>query len=87
MAPRRCLALFFCTLVAVWMALRNMYNETGHHQIQAAHKTFKTKMKLHRRLKKNREVPGWLRVKYMKQGKGTSFNYKRRHWRMSKMKI
>ncbi|KAJ9588109.1 hypothetical protein L9F63_018518, partial [Diploptera punctata] len=44
----------------------------------AAHKTFRIKMKLAKKLKQNRPIPQWVR---MRTGNTIRYNAKRRHWR------
>ena len=50
----------------------------------SAHKTVRIKRKLARKLKQNRPVPQWVR---MKTGSTIRYNTKRRHWRRTKLKL
>ncbi|KAK7098625.1 hypothetical protein V1264_002879 [Littorina saxatilis] len=49
-----------------------------------AHKSFRTKMKLAKKIKQNRPIPQWVR---MKTGNTIRYNAKRRHWRRTKLKM
>ncbi|CAL1533713.1 unnamed protein product [Lymnaea stagnalis] len=49
-----------------------------------AHKSFRTKSKLARKMKQNRPIPQWVR---MKTGNTIRYNAKRRHWRRTKLKM
>ena len=51
---------------------------------QAALKTFKIKRKLAKKLKSNRPIPQWIR---MRTGNTIRYNAKRRHWRRTKLKL
>ncbi|XP_017302241.1 60S ribosomal protein L39 [Diaphorina citri] len=51
---------------------------------QSAHKTFRIKMKLAKKLKQNRPIPQWIR---MRTGNTIRYNAKRRHWRRTKLKL
>ncbi|CAN7978290.1 unnamed protein product, partial [Ixodes persulcatus] len=50
----------------------------------AAHKTFRIKQKLAKKLKQNRPIPQWIR---MRTGNTIRYNAKRRHWRRTKLKL
>ncbi|KAI8127354.1 60S ribosomal protein L39, partial [Lucilia cuprina] len=50
----------------------------------AAHKTFRIKQKLAKKLKQNRSVPQWIRLR---TGNTIRYNAKRRHWRRTKLKF
>ncbi|XP_023240684.1 60S ribosomal protein L39 [Centruroides sculpturatus] len=50
----------------------------------AAHKTFKIKQKLAKKMKQNRPIPQWIRLK---TGNSIRYNAKRRHWRRTKLKL
>ncbi|XP_046394454.1 60S ribosomal protein L39 [Ischnura elegans] len=50
----------------------------------SAHKTFKIKQKLAKKLKQNRPIPQWIR---MRTGNTIRYNSKRRHWRRTKLKL
>ncbi|ESO95341.1 hypothetical protein LOTGIDRAFT_116919, partial [Lottia gigantea] len=50
----------------------------------AAHKSLKTKLKLARKMKQNRPVPQWVRLR---TGNTIRYNAKRRHWRRTKLKM
>ncbi|ERL91937.1 hypothetical protein D910_09260 [Dendroctonus ponderosae] len=50
----------------------------------AAHKTFIIKRKLAKKLKQNRPIPQWVR---MRTGNTIRYNAKRRHWRRTKLKL
>ncbi|XP_013115864.1 large ribosomal subunit protein eL39 [Stomoxys calcitrans] len=50
----------------------------------AAHKTFRIKQKLAKKLKQNRSVPQWIRLR---TGNTIRYNAKRRHWRRTKLKL
>ncbi|XP_054257343.1 60S ribosomal protein L39-like [Macrosteles quadrilineatus] len=52
--------------------------------IISAHKTFKIKQKLAKKLKQNRPIPQWVR---MRTGNTIRYNAKRRHWRRTKLKL
>ncbi|XP_055696616.1 60S ribosomal protein L39 isoform X1 [Lutzomyia longipalpis] len=52
--------------------------------ILAAHKTFRVKQKLAKKLKQNRPIPHWIR---MRTGNTIRYNAKRRHWRRTKLKL
>jgi len=47
-----------------------------------ANKTFKTKKTLAKKLKQNRPIPQWIR---MRTGNRIRYNAKRRHWRRTKI--
>ena len=49
---------------------------------QAALKTFRIKTKLAKKLKQNRPIPNWIR---MRTGNTIRYNAKRRHWRRTKL--
>ncbi|XP_077862921.1 ubiquinol-cytochrome-c reductase complex assembly factor 1-like [Saccoglossus kowalevskii] len=51
---------------------------------EAAHKTFRVKKKLAKKLKQNRPIPQWVR---MRTGNTIRYNAKRRHWRRTKLKL
>ncbi|KAI4501581.1 hypothetical protein M0802_003458, partial [Mischocyttarus mexicanus] len=51
---------------------------------QSAHKTFIIKRKLAKKLKQNRPIPQWVR---MRTGNTIRYNAKRRHWRRTKLKL
>ncbi|XP_076331211.1 ribosomal protein L39 [Tachypleus tridentatus] len=51
---------------------------------EGAHKTFKVKQKLAKKMKQNRPIPQWIR---MKTGNNIRYNAKRRHWRRTKLKL
>ncbi|XP_049291025.1 60S ribosomal protein L39 [Anopheles funestus] len=50
----------------------------------ASHKTFRIKQKLAKKLKQNRPIPQWIR---MRTGNTIRYNAKRRHWRRTKLKL
>ncbi|XP_011139843.1 uncharacterized protein LOC105183438 [Harpegnathos saltator] len=50
----------------------------------SAHKTFIIKRKLAKKLKQNRPIPQWVR---MRTGNTIRYNAKRRHWRRTKLKL
>ncbi|XP_015518263.1 ribosomal protein L39 [Neodiprion pinetum] len=50
----------------------------------SAHKTFIVKRKLAKKLKQNRPIPQWVR---MRTGNTIRYNAKRRHWRRTKLKL
>ncbi|EDW32470.1 GL10425 [Drosophila persimilis] len=50
----------------------------------AAHKSFRIKQKLAKKLKQNRSVPQWVRLR---TGNTIRYNAKRRHWRRTKLKL
>ncbi|KAJ8919242.1 hypothetical protein NQ315_003825 [Exocentrus adspersus] len=50
----------------------------------SAHKTFIIKRKLAKKLKQNRPIPQWVR---MRTGNTIRYNAKRRHWRRTKLKF
>ncbi|VVC35975.1 Ribosomal protein L39e domain,Ribosomal protein L39e, conserved site,Ribosomal protein L39e [Cinara cedri] len=47
-------------------------------------KTFKIKQKLAKKMKQNRPIPQWIR---MRTGNTIRYNAKRRHWRRTKLKL
>lgn len=49
-----------------------------------AHKTFRLKIKLAKKLKSNRQMPNWKR---MATDNKQRYNMKRRHWRRTKLRI
>ena len=49
---------------------------------QPANKTFKVKKTLAKKLKQNRPIPQWIR---MRTGNTIRYNAKRRHWRRTKI--
>jgi len=49
---------------------------------QPANKTLRTKKTLAKRLKQNRPIPQWIR---MRTGNRIRYNAKRRHWRRTKI--
>ncbi|KAL8568176.1 60S ribosomal protein L39 [Nucella lapillus] len=49
-----------------------------------AHKSLRIKIKLARKIKQNRPIPQWVR---MKTGNTIRYNSKRRHWRRTKLKM
>ncbi|KAJ8939753.1 hypothetical protein NQ318_004166 [Aromia moschata] len=51
---------------------------------KSAHKTFIIKRKLAKKLKQNRPIPQWVR---MRTGNTIRYNAKRRHWRRTKLKL
>ncbi|KAH8413867.1 hypothetical protein KR222_010632, partial [Zaprionus bogoriensis] len=51
---------------------------------KAAHKSFRIKQKLAKKLKQNRSVPQWVRLR---TGNTIRYNAKRRHWRRTKLKL
>ncbi|PRD21328.1 UNVERIFIED_CONTAM: RpL39 [Trichonephila clavipes] len=51
---------------------------------RASHKTFKIKQKLAKKMKQNRPIPQWIRLK---TGNTIRYNAKRRHWRRTKLKF
>ncbi|KAK3930437.1 60S ribosomal protein L39 [Frankliniella fusca] len=51
---------------------------------ESGHKTFKIKQKLAKKLKQNRPIPQWIR---MRTGNTIRYNAKRRHWRRTKLKL
>jgi large subunit ribosomal protein L39e len=51
---------------------------------QSALKTFRIKQKLAKKLKQNRPIPQWFR---MRTGNTIRYNAKRRHWRRTKLKL
>ncbi|XP_042234208.1 60S ribosomal protein L39-like [Homarus americanus] len=50
----------------------------------AAHKTFRIKVKLAKKMKQNRPIPPWIRNC---TGNKIRYNAKRRHWRRTKLKL
>ncbi|KAK2166182.1 hypothetical protein LSH36_41g13137, partial [Paralvinella palmiformis] len=52
--------------------------------LQAANKTFIIKTKLAKKMKQNRPIPQWVR---MKTGNTIRYNAKRRHWKRTKLKL
>ncbi|XP_053949537.1 60S ribosomal protein L39-like [Anastrepha ludens] len=50
----------------------------------AAHKSFRIKQKLAKKLKQNRSVPQWIRLR---TGNTIRYNARRRHWRRTKLKL
>ncbi|CRL08504.1 CLUMA_CG021300, isoform A [Clunio marinus] len=50
----------------------------------SSHKTFRIKQKLAKKLKQNRPIPQWIR---MRTGNKIRYNAKRRHWRRTKLKL
>jgi large subunit ribosomal protein L39e len=52
--------------------------------IMSSHKTFRIKQKLAKKLKQNRPIPQWIR---MRTGNKIRYNAKRRHWRRTKLKL
>ncbi|EEB11052.1 60S ribosomal protein L39, putative [Pediculus humanus corporis] len=64
--------------------LRISVSAFGGSQIMSAHKTFKIKAKLAKKLKQNRPIPQWVR---MRTGNTIRYNAKRRHWRRTKLKL
>ncbi|MPC28031.1 60S ribosomal protein L39 [Portunus trituberculatus] len=52
--------------------------------LQAAHKTFRIKTKLAKKMKQNRPIPPWIRNC---TGNKIRYNAKRRHWRRTKLKL
>uniref|UniRef100_T2MEK9 Large ribosomal subunit protein eL39 n=1 Tax=Hydra vulgaris TaxID=6087 RepID=T2MEK9_HYDVU len=48
----------------------------------SSHKTFIIKRRLAKKMKQNRAVPQWVR---MKTGNTIRYNAKRRHWRRTKL--
>ena len=50
----------------------------------SALKTFRIKRKLAKKLKQNRPIPQWFR---MRTGNTIRYNAKRRHWRRTKLKL
>ncbi|CAH1635220.1 unnamed protein product [Spodoptera littoralis] len=56
----------------------------GRAALQSAHKTFIIKRKLAKKLKQNRPIPQWVR---MRTGNTIRYNAKRRHWRRTKLKL
>ncbi|XP_035788629.1 60S ribosomal protein L39 [Anopheles albimanus] len=50
----------------------------------SAHKTFRIKQKLAKKLKQNRPIPQWIR---MRTNNTIRYNAKRRHWRRTKLKL
>ena len=51
---------------------------------QSANKTLRIKVKLAKKLKQNRPIPQWIR---MRTGNTIRYNSKRRHWRRTKLKL
>jgi len=49
---------------------------------QPSHKTFKIKQILSKKMKQNRQMPQWVR---MRTGNTIRYNAKRRHWRRTKL--
>nr|CAX82571.1 Ribosomal protein L39 [Schistosoma japonicum]CAX82600.1 Ribosomal protein L39 [Schistosoma japonicum]CAX82603.1 Ribosomal protein L39 [Schistosoma japonicum]CAX82632.1 Ribosomal protein L39 [Schistosoma japonicum] len=49
-----------------------------------SHKTLRFKTKLGKKLKQNRTLPYWVRLK---TGNRIKYNAKRRHWRRTKLKL
>ncbi|GAB5364292.1 hypothetical protein AAMO2058_000957100 [Amorphochlora amoebiformis] len=76
-------------IAAIFLAKSVASAQNGPSILEASNKTFKTKLKIIRNHRKNKEVPLWLRVKLRRAGTTRSrvFNNKRRHWRVSKLKI
>ncbi|XP_031636256.1 60S ribosomal protein L39 isoform X4 [Sitodiplosis mosellana] len=50
----------------------------------AAHKSFRIKRVLAKKLKQNCSIPQWIR---MRTGNKIRYNAKRRHWRRTKLKL
>ncbi|XP_064535642.1 large ribosomal subunit protein eL39-like [Drosophila montana] len=50
----------------------------------AAHKSFRIKQKLAKKLKQNRSVPQWV---CLRTGNTIRYCAKRRHWRRTKLKL
>ena len=59
-------------------------NYKSHFPLQSALKTFRIKRKLAKKLKQNRPIPQWFR---MRTGNTIRYNAKRRHWRRTKLKL
>ncbi|KAH8304977.1 hypothetical protein KR018_011282, partial [Drosophila ironensis] len=51
---------------------------------EMAHKSFRIKLKLAKKLKHNRSVPQWVRLR---TGSTIGYNAKRRNWRRTKLKL
>ncbi|KAF1871367.1 hypothetical protein Lal_00020160 [Lupinus albus] len=51
-------------------------------QIRPSHKTFKIKKKLAKKIRQNRPIPYWIR---MRTDNTIRYNAKRRHWRRTKL--
>ncbi|EFJ12035.1 hypothetical protein SELMODRAFT_125075, partial [Selaginella moellendorffii] len=49
---------------------------------QPSHKTFRIKQKLGKKLRQNRPIPHWIR---MRTDNTIRYNAKRRHWRRTKL--
>ncbi|XP_018489319.2 60S ribosomal protein L39-2 [Raphanus sativus] len=47
-----------------------------------SHKTFKIKKKLGKKMRQNRPIPGWIRLRTDNK---IRYNAKRRHWRRTKL--
>ncbi len=47
-----------------------------------ANKSYKLKKRLGKKIKQNRQMPNWIR---MKTDNNVKYNFKRRHWRRTKL--
>ncbi|KQK19296.1 hypothetical protein BRADI_1g47501v3 [Brachypodium distachyon] len=52
------------------------------HLVQPSHKTFRIKQKLAKKMRQNRPIPYWIR---MRTDNTIRYNAKRRHWRRTKL--
>ncbi|XLS45451.1 hypothetical protein HN51_002316 [Arachis hypogaea] len=53
-----------------------------HEEIVPSHKTFRIKKKLAKKMRQNRPIPYWIR---MRTDNTIRYNAKRRHWRRTKL--
>uniref|UniRef100_A0ABD2XMK9 Large ribosomal subunit protein eL39 n=1 Tax=Trichogramma kaykai TaxID=54128 RepID=A0ABD2XMK9_9HYME len=68
--------------VIEYLQLSTIFHE--HLNEPGAHKTLIIKRKLAKKIKQNRPIPQWTR---MKTGNTIRYNAKRRHWRRTKLKL
>ncbi|XP_053962032.1 coiled-coil domain-containing protein 25 isoform X2 [Anastrepha ludens] len=69
----------------VWFHVHNYSSAHVYLRLkEAAHKSFRIKQKLAKKLKQNRSVPQWIRLR---TGNTIRYNAKRRHWRRTKLKL
>ncbi|XP_021931188.1 60S ribosomal protein L39 [Zootermopsis nevadensis] len=70
--------------LCIQSCLRNCPLQRVSRVAMSAHKTFRIKRKLAKKLKQNRPIPQWVR---MRTGNTIRYNAKRRHWRRTKLKL
>ncbi|KAH9612595.1 hypothetical protein KSS87_013219 [Heliosperma pusillum] len=58
------------------------YDESKGIQLQPSHKSFMIKKKLAKKMRQNRPIPYWIR---MRTDNTIRYNAKRRHWRRTKL--